>query len=313
MKWRNYDFTYSPMYNSNCWILKDAVEVLLNDDNIKPNWIEHAAEYTEFHIKRKKETLLIVVGESWAYGETLPGIATGIQKFNFYSQLEHCFGPKLAITLDADLYQYAVPGNCNFYMFKELKRILNHVSTMGYKKIRVCMQMTEPGREHPIRTELEKDNHPLLELYAFDKKQSFKEWLTKYDEIFFNEYDRLINEYPGVIESMLWKNFCTINTNRADRLFKIIDTSWIQYSGRILGRTIAVPSFYAVGWLATMQAEYSNYIEFNEKELLKELDVIELSNEFIKVNPLHSHHPNQYGHSLWAQFLARKAGWVDGL
>lgn len=308
----DYEFVYSGMENFNCAILKDAVKVLINDDNLKPGWVEHPAKYTEFYIRRRKNTLVLNIGESWTYGETLPGIATAIQNYSFYGQLEHSFGPKLAVTLDADLYQYAVPGNCNFYMFKELKRILEYVSMQGYNKIYLCMQMTEPGREQAITNQLLDENHPVANLYHMSNKINFKTWLETYDNIFLNQFEQTIKPYPNV-DAVIWKNFCRFNTHDAGRSFKTIDTSWIQYSGRILGQELEMPGFYAVGWLATIQETLGKFITFDHEFLNKEIDIIEKSNDFIRANTLHSNHPNQYAHSLWAQFLARKSGWKDGI
>ena len=308
----DYEFKYSGMENTNCAILKDAAKVYLNDENLKPSWVNHPAKYTEFYIKRRKNTLLLNIGESWTYGETLPGIATAIQNYSFYSQLEHSFGPKLAVTLNSDLYQYAVPGNCNFYMFKELKRILEYVAGQGYRKIYVCLQMTEPGREQAITNQLLDDGHPVHNLYNLSNKINFKTWLETYDNIFLNQLEQTIKPYLN-LDVVVWKNFCRFLAPVEGRQFKTVDTSWIQYSGRILGEELEMPSFYSVGWLATMKDILGKYIVFDHEFVNRELDIIERSNNFIRVNPLHSNHPNQYAHTLWAQFLARKSGWVNGI
>lgn len=310
MSYRTYNFRDikdNPKFN----ILNNATEVLLTDNNLKPDWIEFPAAYTEFHIKRNKKNLLVVIGESWAYGETIQGIATGIQKYNFQTQLEFCFGPRLATILDTDLYQYAVPGNCNFYMFTELDRILKHVSTLGYKKIFVCLQMTEPAREQSLIVKLREQNHPLQYLICDQERMTFDHWLEKYDDIFFDQYERIISQYKNV-DGILWKNFCKINSKNLDRLFKIIDTTWIQYSSRILGKNLDAPTFYSVGWLDTIMTQYYN-VSFDKSALLKEIKIIEESNNFIKASALHSHHPNEFGHLLWAQYLARKSGWKNDI
>ena len=176
MTYKSYNFE-NIANNPKIEILHDTSEIWLNDDNLKPDWVSHPALYTEFHIKRNKENLLLVIGESWTYGETLQGVATGIQKYNFERQLESCFGVRLAKILNTDLYQYAVPGNCNFYMFTELDRILKHLSTLEYKKIFVCVQMTEPAREQSLIVSLRGNDHPLQYLINPNEKITFKEWL----------------------------------------------------------------------------------------------------------------------------------------
>jgi hypothetical protein len=294
-------------------ILLDTVDIVLNDNNLKPGWVEHPALYTEFHIKRNRKNLLIVVGESWVYGETIKTIRSGVQQYSFETQLEFCMGVRLATILGTDLYQYAVPGNCNFYMFSELERIINATSKMGYDKIYICMQMTEPSREESLIVKLREQNHPLAELIHPTRSMTFDSWLQEYDDVFFDQYDNLISRYNN-LECILWKNFCKINSKNRDRKFKIIDPTWIQYSASILGKTLQAPSFYAIGWLDTVinDIHYST-IKFNKSDLTKEIDIIEKSNNFIKANSLHSHHPNEFAHLLWAQYLARKSGWNNDL
>jgi len=296
---------------STCEILRCATDVVLNDHNLKPNWIAQPASYTEFHVKRNKETLLIFIGESWSYGETLRGIATAIQRYNFEDQLAYTVGSRLAVMLDSDLYQYAVPGNCNFYMFKELERILKYTSTLGYKKIYVCMQMTEPGREKPILIEIEQQGHPLASIIGPTEKMTFETWLEKYDDVFFDWYDNIISQYNN-LDCVLWKNFCRINSKNTDRTFKIVDKTWIQYSANCVGKQIDAPSFYSVGWLDDIMKDYRS-IQFNKSIISSEIDIIEQSNIFIKSNTFHSNHPNEFAHLLWAQYLARKSGWNNEL
>ena len=292
-------------------LLHDAEEILLNDNNLKPDWVAHPAQYTEFHVKRNRENLLVVIGESWAYGETMPGIATAIQKYNFEAQLQYCFGPRLATILDTDLYQYAVPGNCNFYMFTELERILKHVSTLGYKKILICLQMTEPAREQTLISQLRQYNHPLKDLINPLSSMTFDEWLEKYDDIFFDQYEQIISQYDN-LDCILWKNFCTINSKNTTRKFRIIEQTWIQHSAKMLGKYIPAPSFYSVGWLDNIMKIYPK-VKFNKSKLLDEISIIEKSNEFIKANAFHSHHPNKYGHLSWAQYLAKQSGWKNDI
>lgn len=306
-----FPFEYSDKYES-LTLLNSDTEIYLNDDNLKPNWVKIPAAFSEFHIKRKKDTLLLVIGESWTYGESLPGIASAIGKFDIFAQLQHGFGSKMAMTLDSDLYQYAVPGNCNLYMFHGLERILENVSSMGYRKIYVCQQLTEQGRDNQIR-QLYPD-HPINELY--DKTGLwFTDWLREYDEIFCSILNNAILQNRGKTEisAILWRNFCKSNTARRDYHFKTIESTWIEYSSRLLGQPLESPDFYVAGWLDYMQQHYAKQINFDFGILSRNLDKIERSNQFIKSNLLHNNHPNTNSHSLWAQYLIRQAGWAHDI
>lgn len=305
MNWYKLNVIDSTKYS----LCTDA-EIFLNDENLKPDWVEQPAMFTEFHVRRKKKDLLLVIGESWTYGESLPSIATGIGKYDINSQLRNCFGAKMALAMGTDYYQYAVPGNCNFYMITELRRILNYVSTLGYETIYLCFQLTEPGREKAIQIKLE--GHPLDYLYNKLTKMSFDEWFKKYDEIFFDEYNSIVKQYSNV-KAVLWKNFCKSNFFREDYSFKIIKDSWIRVSARFFNVDLSMPKFYSIGWLATMQEEYGKLLTFDDADLLKQIDIIERSNDYVSTSPRHRHHPDEVSHNLWAQYLLLKTGWVDDI
>ena len=270
--------------------------LLVNDENLKPEWVQHPAKNTEFYLKRNKKNITIVIGESWTYGEALPNVASGAQKYDLNSQLIHCFGPKLALLLDSDLYQYAVPGNCNAYMFIELARILKYVDSLDYDQVNLFIQITDPSREAPIMYKL--PDHPLQELYNKNSSVTFEEWLSRYDDIFLTILEKEVAKYSNV-NCVVWKNFCSFQQKLSYSRFVFLPESWIKFSARYLGKNLKMQRFQSVGWLYDFQKKFKN-IKFSNKLLNEELDNIETSNNFIKDNYLHSNHPNLIAHSLWA-------------
>lgn len=281
----------------------DAI-LFKNNDNLKPDWVQHPAENTEFYIRRNRSNLLVVIGESWTYGESLPDIATGLQRYNFKSQLMNSFGPKLALALDTDYYQYAVPGNCNGYMFEELSRILEFISSKQYQNVYLCMQLTEPGRELAVIHKFKE--HPLHDLYFSKEKIMFDDWLSKYDEIFLDILDAEVSKYNN-IKPLVWKNFCCFVNNKQYQRLNLVSNSWIKLSSIMLGKDLAMQKFQSVGWLYELKK--FTRIKFDNKMLEHQLDLIEQSNKFINANPLHNSHPNLQGHTLWAYHLLRESGW----
>lgn len=277
----------------------EKATVFKNDINLKPDWVTMIADNTEFHIVNGNDSILVVIGESWAYGESLPDIATGIGKSSINSQISHCFGPKLAIALNKDYYQYAVPGNCNFYMFSSIERIINHLKeNYNYKKIDVCIQITEPSREYAIIHKLE---GCYTEIYNMSNIKTFDQWLVRYDEIFLNEAQRIKNEYD--ISVTVWKNFCPFQNKKAYPDLRLIEMTWIQMSGKLFGRSLGNQRFQSIGWFNDFYNQHKEYLDFNLTEIHKELDNIEESNKFINGNYLHNSHPTLVGHSLWAFHL----------
>jgi len=290
---------------------KKNPRILLNDENLKPEWVEHPAKYTEFHIIKNSDILLINIGESWTYGESLPNIATGLQKYNFETQLQYTFGPLMSNNLNCDYYQYAVPGNCNGYMYEELPRIIEYIQTnFNYKKIYLLCQLTEPSREQAALNNLP-SSHPIHEMY-FRKdfgKIDFFDWLKIYDKIFLNIIQETICSYKNV-ETVVWKNFCKFHCRKKYKKLKIINENWIAFSAKTLNQDYTMLSFQSVGWLHDiMQQDSQNKIYFDIEKINREIDLVEKSNEFIKGNELHGNHPTALGHKLWAENLLQKTGW----
>lgn len=286
------------------------IKIYVNEQNLKPDWVEHEAKYSEFHIKRNKKNVLLVIGESWTYGESLPKVETGLGNYCFDSQIINGYGPSMSIEMDCDYYQYAVPGNCNAYMFEELGRILKYLWSLSYEKIYISIQMTEPGREMSILEKLK--GHPVYSLYKDKGKISLEQWLTVYDEIFYKIYNDEILKYNDrhrEIVPLLWKNFCSINTTRRDYEFDFIPDSWLRCSALQEGRVLQMPSFYSVGWLSGLQENHSDRIEFDSKYVTQQLDIIEHCNKFLSGNPNHYPHPSDLKHLQWSKELLNKTGW----
>lgn len=274
-------------------------QIIKNDNNLKPDWIQYPAENTEFHVITGADEVLVIIGESWTYGENLPGIATGLQRYSIDSQIEHAFGPKLATMLQQDLYQYAVPGNCNFYMVSSIPRIIKHLQeNFSYKKINLCVQLTEPGRELAITDKL---TGTYSKLYDMSSVKTFNEWLFRYDEVLLNELEIIRMQFG--IDVMVWKNFCKFTNKKTYPNLHLVEESWIKFSGKILGKNLEMQSFQSVGWFDDFTNGQGRSLTYDKKEIDQELDKIEISNKFIKSNYLHSNHPNQIAHSLWAYKL----------
>jgi hypothetical protein len=302
-------------------ILNNATKILITDDNIKPIHIAIPAQFTEFHICRNSDTLLLNIGESWTYGEALKNIGTGIGKFDFKSQLEGCFGPRICEVTGWDLYQFAIPGNCNLYMHLELDRILKHISTLGYKKVYVAMQMTEPSRELPIAyTDIFKNYPKLKKWYDYPKevKISLLEWLTMYDEIFFDHFNNSLNNFTACpIEGIMWRNFTKISSPRRDYNFKFIEPTWIEYTAKLMNFDYEPPYILNAIEIDSYAKNIGINLKLPKGLMDSELDKISKMFDYIGGNNhegrliYHNNHPTMYGHLVWAHHLIRQAGWKD--
>lgn len=306
--------------------LNDAKKILMTDDNMKPMHIRIPAQNTEFHVIRGSDTLLLVVGESWTYGESLFGIGTGDGYFNFTSQLEHCMGPRMAEVLGCDLYQFAIPGNCNLYMHIELDRILDHVATLGYKQIKVVLQMTENSREIPIR----RTNHVMTPLKhaSFSLQKWFDmadtteldviDWLSIYDDLFLEHLHNTLNSFKACpIQAVLWRNFTNLSSRKNGFNFKIIEPTMITHTGKLVNHQHVPPNIMNPLQFDDFFKHHGKKIKVTREFMEKQMDLIEkmfdyiLGTKTVKNLIYHHNHPSKTGHLVWAHHLIRQAGWKD--
>ncbi|SVA19531.1 uncharacterized protein METZ01_LOCUS72385 [marine metagenome] len=269
-------------------------EVLINDNNLKPGHVKLPAMNTEFWVKRDKKECTVVLGESWTYGESLEGIASAKGKYDLDMQLRNCWGTEVATMLDTDYYQYAVPGNNNFYVFTSVHRILKLLSPL-YDTVYLLVQMTEPSREDIVINELK--GHPLAKLYDREYVQTLtvKDWCVENEDILLTYLKDTIAEFNNV-KATVWKNFCTVQNDK-DYNFKIIKETWIEYSAKINGFKIESPDFYNVRWLKTFLNDYP--VIQKTKYLHEQLDKIQASNKFVNVSQNHCPHPDETAHKVW--------------
>ena len=295
---------WSKQIYMNNWI------ITVNEKNRKPTWIEKDALYSEIFAKKNRKNIFINVGESWTYGESLGGVKTGIRQYDLYSMMTLSFGPQVADALDADFYQYAIPGNANGNMFMEIERILEYVTSLEkYEKIYFAIQMTEPSREHGALDNF--SDHKIFSMYKGRRpRMSFDQWLAEYDEIYLDILDHVLKKFDDFnIDAVVWKNFCKFQHRKEYKTFKVIEENWIQMSARNLGIRYEPTVFQSIGWFDDIYETEQRSIEFDLDWCNKEIDKITLSNKFISENRLHSNHPTAEGHALWAKNLIEKSGW----
>lgn len=287
-----------------------SFNIWLNDDNIKPEWVEHPAKFTEIHSRSGNKDLFLNIGESWTYGESIRDIKTGLQEYSLHTMLDCTFGPKISKSLNADFYQYAVPGNCNGYMIKELERILKYINdNFDYRNIYLAIQFTEPSRELAALGNL--PEHPIRDMYYGKTKRDFKQWLKDYDDLFLGIIQDTVAPYENV-KPLVWKNFCSFQNTKSYPNINLIQENWIQFSARQLNVEYEPLVFQSVGWFNDMYSNQRLYaITFDFNWCQTEIDKIEKSNKFISGNELHNNHPNEHAHMLWANRLLEQSGWIN--
>jgi hypothetical protein len=300
-------------------ILNNVSRILMNDENIKPIHIANPALFTEFHLQRGSDVLFLNVGESWTYGEALEGIGTGANKFNFRSQIEGCFGVRVCEVMGWDLYQFAIPGNSNLYMHLELPRLLDHVATLGYKKVYLSVQLTENARELPIaHTDLFQKSF-LKPWHDYPKSNNINtlDWLAMYEESLFDNLDKLVRNFNACpIEAILWRNFTKLATKKRDYIFKIIEPTWVTFTASLVNVNFDPPYIMNTTEFDSYKRKHGEYLDMDKNFMEEQMNKVELMFDYIGQKQLpgvvyHSNHPTRFGHLVWAHHLIRQAGWKD--
>lgn len=279
------------------------------ESSTKPDWI--SAINTEVFVKNKKNSLLIVVGESWSYGENFQGVQSGLGNDSLTYRINNSFAGHCAKALDSDLLLSAVPGNCNQNMIHDLDRLLEEYAIL-YEEIKVIFQLTSPGRDQSKIEDwyktLEHYNTLYSETQTLDKKLSDVEWFKMYDEMMLKELNRVITSHTNV-EGLVWKNFNPFMVDFATDSCTIVICPWVRLTAQMHGSVFELPVINEAGWWQDHYPKYKN-VENDSDYIMKQLDNLESSNTLLRNSSLNGFHPNEEFHMLWATYLLGKTEWT---
>jgi hypothetical protein len=278
---------------------------------------------TEVWLNRNKKDLVIVVGESWSWGDSMGGQhALGID--NTEHRINNNLGIYSAIKYDSDFCLCALPGGNNVNIALSLRRLLNEVAGK-YDTVRCIIQLTEPSRDF---FQLGIKGYWLLNYeipFDFTYRGFFQEIIKDPISIqaFYSWYERRLETlYNSVLDKhsnvkyIFWKNF----TRWIDRPYKnAIDISMVEHLSLLKNDPIIPPvdlsSYY---WETLIKTFYDWVINTNinpfdvykqftpddmsfiNKELNKTLNYFnwqrKYNNILFKVT-----HPNEDTHKLWGE------------
>lgn len=315
---------YSYLQKANAIYLGSAPEC---DQSLKDK------ENCELYVDIGSRNLLIVIGESWTWGEGLYAVdhtgkieaelASNIPNGSSINlRIDYTFSGRMANMLDHNLHIHSVPGNCNNQMVKALERILSNIPSNHYDKIKVVLCLTDPDRdiEHsfdpwPSAKKLfiyNKSNIPVHESLTMD------EWAKVYDEEMLAWINSIVDRYKVQhnIDMIVWKNFHNFATTNRNYNFKIIELPYIRWAAKLSGLDdIDLPLIQQPHWWSHCHL----FKIINPKPDIDyiniQLDKLENVTKFIRGHPvalseLNKVHPNQTGHFVWAYYLTREAGWL---
>src|SRR6056300_569890 len=97
-------------------------------------------------VKRSSNVLLVTIGESWTWGDSLQSSwADGTDDKEF--RLLNVYGGKLSLKLNSDFLNIAMPGESNLWIANKLDYLIENIDSLNYKNIIIILTLTEVGRE----------------------------------------------------------------------------------------------------------------------------------------------------------------------
>lgn len=263
-----------------------------------------------------KPNLLIVIGDSWSWGDHL-GEIDWKTKFDDPVRLTQIYGRKLSDRLNADWVGLTRPGASNYWMYQRLYEVIPEICRVHnqYKNIYVVITLTEDLREtwYPNEYEMLKDKCgiDLIKEYKnfYSTSQSLEDFLTKVQEFLFNNIEDLLAQIPFV-RAAISRAF----TDNLVNSTHLLEKTWCDiFQDEVKFDDYQKP----VMFLGQMAVDPLLNVIFpsqgKDRELQSKIEFIELMERvatrwnflaYSKYNMFGStNHPTPEGHQVWANYL----------
>ena len=254
------------------------------------------------HAKIGSKKLLVVVGESWTYSDSLSPLISASEHWdNPLFRVASSFSSKLAHILNSDLLLFAVPGYSTFQIIRLLEDSLYYANKLNeYDEIACVVQMSSPGRDVFLD-----DTEIVPEVSNFLNSDTpvynWKEWHTKLDELYLNGIDGILKKYK-ITNSVVWRNFNEFLYRDFDKFsFKVLPDPCMRYLCELSGLNITLAD--------TLESEFFENIHLRKnlsvttEELTENLDRAQKSLDVLAYSELNDWHMNHTGHYVWASRL----------
>ena len=252
---------------------------------------------------RDSDTLVIAVGDSWTWGDSLGKIDFDNGIYDDYEhRTTHIYGRLIADKMDADFLNVAKCGGWNSEIFDNLKKSLLSVRD-NYKKIYVFVTLTEICRE------LWGDPLWLTDdLLTVDGADDF---LQLYEGNMFQSFKELIDTHPE-IKFVIARNFTYSYDNNIDLLSNVhTDKTWVDClqdhqdnknypdDVRFLSALAFVPLHKRLKKLGIWRRLKYQFMEHYASVEMADTWLYESELNYKKATK----HPTERGHQIWADYL----------
>ena len=313
------DITVFPTQLRQC---TQAMHNALSRQHDSPPFTHPVFANTEFYKSNNRKNLLVMVGESWVYGGKIRDMniqAHDESVHSFAHAVSRTVGACAADLLNADLYQYAYPGNNNYAMSQWLvENLATLVNMPQYQQVFVLIQHTDQLREigqprgitalcgeHSVFT------HTVNRLVTGENTwQNIDHWLRTYTAPITHTLNQLTElNHIKPVHIAQWGNFANVQADQSAQYHQHT-TSWTQFNAQLEGITIPDVQYSNAGLNTAVFTHSSIEQEQHRISIIEHIDEYwsELSPRALG---LHQHYPSRISHRLWAAQLTtawRQAG-----
>lgn len=240
-----------------------------------PSWSMINNPY--YYKSRDSDRLIITVGDSWTYGDSLgkTKVRNGVDDTNY--RLEHVYGNLLTDQLNADWMNLALPGGSNYCMLNWLGQLLDH--RYKYVNVTCVITLTEAGRHEELRWANGELLQPALQNIVIKTYSMIKELRLRFPKITFKVAHNFTDSISG--HGVLERTWLEVLANR-----QLQDNTYIVISDHIKQ--------------LNYNHTYPDTVDVIDRAL-KRIDILDACQYCCKED---SRHPLEAGHQLWANYLA---------
>ena len=238
------------------------------------------------------DTLLITIGESWTWGDSLDE--------HGHERLKNVYGYHLSDMLNADWQNIAFCGASNGWMAQQYNNFVN--KNYDYKNVIIICTLTEVGREFNA-PDLDNNRDYISDLETARTFKDVQNLQSRWLETQFQ---------PTTYTTLFGTNFVDSNYSNLN----VLDKSWIEVIGDHIG--VKPPrEVYTVGsWVFEKLSQATEFKKFDRevwlKSTMQEMDKARQVTRWLDQSPLNyeraSKHPTPEGHRLWAEYLYKHIG-----
>ena len=258
----------------------------------------------------KKDTLVITLGESWTYGDSL-------DEEHRRSQI---YGRLIANALDADYINIARCGASNSWILKRAQQVIKRPDLDSYKNVYIVFTFTESGRD------FERKSDWLVNYTSYYEDYQDNITIDFYDQIFNDledtwtkTLDTIVNNLPKNVQVVLGQNFPWhehfYSFDYGNKVLKL-EKNWIEAISNEYKLASPPRARFVTGWVWNLMTGINDILSIDDTSVYKmwtldKLDSALKVNEWLDTSPVNlnktaSKHPNPTGHKIWADYIVKQ-------